>query len=63
MRNQDFSDLFKNPFNRFKKVGYNLNVMRQTTCLAFNPIMVDSYAALFSCTAVVLASDSMTASM
>ena len=29
----------------------------------FNPIMVEGYAALFSCTAVVQASDSMTASM
>ena len=31
--------------------------------LVFNPIMVEGYAALFSCTAVVQASDSMTASM
>ena len=29
---------------------------------SFNPIMVSGYAALFSCTAVVQASDSMTAS-
>ena len=29
----------------------------------FNPIMIEGYAALFSCTAVVQASDSMTASM
>ena len=26
--------------------------MRQTACLVFNPIMVEGYAALFSCTAV-----------
>ena len=31
--------------------------MRQTACLVFNPIMVEGYAALFSCTAVVQASD------
>ena len=37
--------------------------MRQTACLVFNPIMVEGYAALFSCTAVVQASDSMTASI
>ena len=37
--------------------------MRQTACVVFNPIMVEGYAALFSCTAVVQASDSMTASM
>ena len=30
---------------------------------SFNPIMVEGYAALFSFTAVVQASDSMTASM
>ena len=31
--------------------------MRQTACLVFNTIMVEGYAALFSCTAVVQASD------
>ena len=30
---------------------------------SFNPITVEGFAALFSCTAVVQASDSMTASM
>ena len=43
--------------------GYSLDIMRQTACLVFNPIMVEGYAALFSCTAVVQALDSMTASM
>ena len=32
-------------------------------CLVFNPVMVEGYAALFSCTAVVQALDSMTASI
>ena len=36
--------------------------MRQTACLVMNPIMVDDYASLFNCTAVVRASDSMTVS-
>ena len=45
------------------KAGYSLDIMRQTACLVFNPIMVEGYAALFSCTAVVQALDSMTASM
>ena len=36
--------------------------MRQIACLGFNPIMVKSYAALFSCTAVAQASDSIMAS-
>ena len=37
--------------------------MQQTAWLVVNPIMVEGYAALFSCTAVVQASDSMMASM
>ena len=59
----DFSYLFKRIVNRFKRAGYSLDIMRQTACLVFNPIMVEGYAALFSCTAVVQALDSMTASM
>ena len=61
--NLNFSDLFKRIVNCFKRAGYTLDIMQQTACLVFNPIMVESYAALFSCTAVVQASDSMTALM
>ena len=61
--NPNFSNLLKRIVNRFKRAGYSLDIMRQTACLVFNPIMVEDYAALFSCTAVVQASDSMTASM
>ena len=61
--NPNFSNLFKHIVNRFKRTGYSLDIMRQTACLVFNPIMVEGYAALFSCTVVVQASDSMTASM
>ena len=39
-------------------LGYNLNVMRQSACLVFNPIMVDNYA-FFNCPG--WASDSMIA--
>ena len=46
---------------RYKRIGYNLNVMRQSACLVINPIMVDGYAALFNCTPVDRASDSMMA--
>ena len=49
--------------NHFKRAGYTLDIMRQTACLVFNPVMVEGYAALFSCMAVVQASDSMAASM
>ena len=61
--NPNFSNLFKRIVNRFKRAGYILDIMRQTACLDFNPIMVEGYAALFSCTAAVQTSDSMTASM
>ena len=32
---------------RYKSIGYNLNVMRPSVCLVFNPITVDNYASLF----------------
>ena len=43
------------------RVGYNLDLMRQSACLVLNPITVYSYVFLFNCTAVGQASDSMTA--
>ena len=51
--NPNFSNLLKRIVNCFKRAGYSLDIMRQTACLVFNPIMVEDYAALFSCTAVV----------
>ena len=59
--NPNFSNLLKRIVNRFKRAGYSLDIMRQTASLVFNPIMVEGYAALFSCTAAVQAS--MTALM
>ena len=61
--NPNFSDLFKRIVCRFKRSGYTLKIMRETACIVFNPIMVVGYATLFSCTAAVQASDSMTASI
>ena len=55
----DFSDQFRKIIIRYKRIGYNLNVMRQSACLLINPITVDSYTALFNCTPVDRASDSM----
>ena len=49
----NFSNLLKRTVNRFRSAGYSLDIMRHTACLVFNPIMVESYASLFSCTAVV----------
>ena len=77
--------------NRYKRIRFDLYIMRQTACLVFNPITVDSFvfshflfsfedriwdlivsvpdhslsfynALFFNRTAVVQASDSMTAS-
>ena len=61
--NPNFSNLFKRIVNRFKRTGYSLDILRQTACPVVNQIMIEGYAALFSCTAVVQASVSMTASM
>ena len=58
----DFSFQFRKIITRYRRIGYNLNVMRQSACLVFNPIMVDNYAAAFNCTPVGRASDSMIAS-
>ena len=61
--NPNFSDLFKRIVNSFKRAGYTLDIKQHTAFLVFNPIMVECFAGLFSWTAVVQASDSMTASM
>ena len=57
----DFSDQFRKNGMRYNRIGYNLNVMRQSACLVINPITVDGYAALFNCTPEDCASDSMMA--
>ena len=45
----DFTDQFRKLIMRYKRIGYNLNVMRQSACLVINPITVDGYATLFNC--------------
>ena len=62
--NPNSSDLFKRIVNRFKRAGYVYFIHYAADCMpSFNQIMVEGYAALFSCTVVVQASDSMTALM
>ena len=56
-----FSDQFRKIIIRHKRIGYDLNAMRQSACLVVNPITVDTFAALFNCTPVEQASDSMMA--
>ena len=58
----NFSEQFRKLINRYKRIGYSLDIMRQTACLVVKPIIVDSYSSLFNCTTAVQASDSMTAS-
>ena len=57
----NLSDKFKKIIKHYIKIGYNLDVMRQSACLFLNPITVYSYGFLFNCTTVGQASDSMTA--
>ena len=57
----EFSFQFRKIITRYRRIGYNLNVMRQSACLVLYPIMVDNYAAFFNCTPVGRASDPMMA--
>ena len=58
----NFSEQFRKLINRYKRIGYNPYVMRQTECLVINPTSVDSYGSFFNCTTAGRAWDSMTAS-
>ena len=42
----DFSDQFRKNIVRYKRIGYNINIMRQSACLVFNPITVNNFASL-----------------
>ena len=61
VRKPNFSDQFKKIVKLYIRVGYNLDIMRQSACLVLNPITVYSYGFLFNCTTVGQASDSMMA--
>ena len=53
----DFPYQFEKIIVRYKKIGYNIDVLRQTACLVVNPIKVNSFAYLFNCTTVGRASE------
>ena len=61
MSRTDFSNQFRKIIIRHKRIGYDLNVMRQSSCLVVNQTRVDCFAALFNCTLVDRESDSMMA--
>ena len=48
----DFSTQFRKIILRYKKIGYNINVIRQTACMVVNPITVNNFASLFNCTPI-----------
>ena len=61
MGRTDFSDQFRNITICYKRIGFDLNAMRQCACLVIYPITVDNFAAIYNCTSVDRVSDSMMA--
>ena len=52
----DFSTQFRKTILRYIKIGYNINVIRQTAYIVVNPIKVNNFASLFGCTSAGRAS-------
>ena len=46
----DFSTQLRKIVLRYKKIGYNINCIRQTACMVVNPITANNFASLFNCT-------------
>ena len=53
----DFPYHFKKIIVRYKKIGYNIDDLRQTACLVVNSTKVNNFAYLFDCTTVGRDSD------
>ena len=53
----DFPYHFEKIIVLYKKIDYDIHVLRQTACLVVNPIKVNSFAYLFGCTTVGRAPD------
>ena len=53
----DFPYHYKKIIFCYKKIGYNIDVLRQTACLVVHPIKVNNFAYLFDCITVGRASD------
>ena len=45
----DFNTQFREIILRYKKIGYNINLIRQTACMVVNHITVNNFASLFNC--------------
>ena len=50
---------FKKLIKRYKRVGYNMDIMQYSACVVVNSITVGSYGFLFNCTTMGQASDLM----
>ena len=46
----NFSEQLRKLINRYKRIDYSLDIMRQTVCQVITQIIVDGYASLFNCT-------------
>ena len=46
----DFSTQFRKIILRYKNIGYNINIIRQTACIVVNPITVNNFSFFFNCT-------------
>ena len=42
-----FSAQFIKIISQYKRIGFNINVLRQTACSVFNPITVGNFASPF----------------
>ena len=56
-----FSGQFKRIIKHYKRVGYNMDIIRQSACLVVDPITVYSCGFLFDSTMFGKASNLMTA--
>ena len=56
----NFPAQFIKIISHYKKIGLNINVLKQTACLVVNPITVGNFAFLFNCTPLGRTSNSMT---
>ena len=61
VRKTEFSDQFKKITMRYKRIGYNVDAIRQSACLVVNPITINNFAVRLNCTPVGRGSDSMIA--
>ena len=55
----NFSARFIKIISHYKRIGYNIGVLRRTACLVVGPVAVGGFAFLFGCAPVGRASGSM----